>query len=550
MLKTPTLFLSGFGIFLDLPYTTFMIKKPLPIGTQHFESLRQNGAVYVDKTMFLFDMITTGRVYFLSRPRRFGKSLTVTTLEAIFKGKKELFEDLFIAQTDYDWHPYPIIRIDMSSLVLESTESFAKGLSKTLTETASFYGLQLIDAHPKDQLEWLIKSLATQSPSRKVVVLIDEYDKPIIEHITNIPIATKIRDSLKSFYGILKPMDEFLKFVFITGVSKFSKTSIFSDLNHLDDLTLHPEYGALCGYTQTELEANFDAYLNKSMVNTNLSREALLDKIKLWYNGYRFNEHSESVYNPFSTLKFFGSSQFKPHWFETGSPTFLLNLIEHKHFQIEKAENFEADETFMSDYNLEDLQIIPLLFQTGYLTIGGYNDTRRQYILTYPNYEVKDAFFTVLFNHLSHLENNQASHYLWQFVDALQAGNINAFFESLKTFFAQIPYDIHIKQERYYQSLFYLIFTLIGCKITAEVRTNKGRIDAVIETQTDIYIFEFKIESEKTSQQELDALAHLALHQIETMGYAEKYANALKPVHKMGVAFDVKARNVGAVVVG
>jgi len=527
-----------------------MIKKPLPIGTQNFEKLRQEGKLYVDKTKYLYTLITEGSIYFLSRPRRFGKSLTVTTLESIFKGKKELFEGLFIAQTNYDWKQYPVIRIDMSVVSLNTPEIFTESLKDSLRRTAKDYDVVLSDNLPKGMFLELIQTLATQSSTGKVVVLIDEYDKPIIEHITNFPIATEMRDILKSFYGILKPMDEFLKFVFITGVSKFSRTSIFSDLNHLSDLTMHSKYGALCGYTQLELEDNFKDYILETIVTTGLNRDTLLDKIKLWYNGYRFNETSESVYNPFSTLLFFDTQQFKAHWFQTGSPSFLLKLIEKQQYEIEKAEGYEADDTFMSDYKLEDLQIIPLLFQTGYLTIGGYNDIRRQYQLTYPNYEVKDAFFTVLFNHLSHLKENAASSYLWQLIDALNLAQIPTFFDHLKTFFAQIPYDIHIKQERYYQSLFYLIFALIGCKITAEVRTNKGRIDAVIETNTDIFIFEFKLEFEKTSAKELEDIAQLALRQIERNGYVEKYANRQKPVSKIGVAFDGIARNVGAVVYG
>lgn len=524
-----------------------MQKRSLPIGTQTFESLRQNDCLYVDKTQYLHSLITTGRVYFLSRPRRFGKSLTVTTLESIFNGKKELFDGLFISSTDYDWKRYPVVRIDMSSLVLKTPEFFETELRRTLTETAQSYGVCLLQNDSKIMFSQLIQTLASQSHTGKVVVLIDEYDKPIIEHITDIPIATQMRDILKSFYGILKPMDAFLKFVFITGVSKFSRTSIFSDLNHLSDLTLHPKYASLCGYTQSELEANFEDYILETMATTALSRGALLDKIKFWYNGYRFSRSEDKVYNPFSTLIFFDRQEFAPHWFETGSPTFLMKLIEAQDFDIESAEAYEADETFMSDYHLESLRIVPLLFQTGYLTIGGYYDGL--YTLNYPNHEVKSAFLKVVLESRARTPGLGAST-LHKLVTAIEAQNITVFFDHMKTLFAQIPYDIHIKQERYYQSLFYLIFALIGCKITAEVRTNKGRIDAVVETKTDVYIFEFKLEFEKTSPEQMEEIAQLALRQIDTHGYVEKYADRQKLVHKIGVAFDGKARNVGTVILG
>ena len=525
-----------------------MAKKYLPIGTQTFQEIQTRGDLYVDKTGYLHTLITAGRIYFLSRPRRFGKSLTISTLEAIFKGKRELFKGLYIDKTDYDWKTYPIIRLDLSQFNVRTKEGFVDELKAKLSSIAKEHGCEIDDDKSEGyMLSQLIEKLAKQSPTQKAVVLIDEYDKPIIEHIANLSVAEEMRNTLKSFYGILKSSDEYIRFVLITGVSKFSKTSIFSDLNHLNELSLHPRYAGLCGYTQEELENNFKDYIDDAAKDLSLSKVDLLEKIKYWYNGYRFSENGVKVYNPFSTLLFFDTHQFKAHWFETGTPTFLVDLIEQKQFEIEQAESYDIDTTLMSDYKLEDLQIIPLLFQTGYLTIQEYNETTRQYRLSYPNYEVRDAFLTAVFNRTSQLGDQLGVQHLWRLIQALQDRNIKGFIDHLTTFFAQIPYNIQIKQERYYQSLFYLIFALIGCKIDAEVHTNNGRIDAVIQTKTDIYIFEFKLVFSPTSPDALTQIANEALAQIDHKNYSQKYKNNPNPIHKIGIAFDGNTRNVGAI---
>ena len=300
----------------------------------------------------------------------------------------------------------------------------------------------------------------------------------------------------------------------------------------------------MCGYTQEELEGNFEPYINDTAIEIGMSKSELLDKIKYWYNGYRFGRHPLKVYNPFSTLLFFQRQEFTAHWFETGTPTFLVDLIEQKQFEIEQAESYDADDRLMSDYRLEDLQIIPLLFQTGYLTIQEY--TNDVYTLGYPNYEVKHSFLKVILEAKACNPGTTTST-LNKLVEALNAKNTDTFIDHLTTFFAQIPYNIQIKQERYYQSLFYLIFALIGCKIDAEVHTNNGRIDAVIQTKTDIYIFEFKLVFSPTSPDALTQIANEALAQIDHKNYSQKYKNNPNPIHKIGIAFDGNTRNVGAI---
>ena len=506
--------------------------KPLPIGIQTFRDIVNGRYLYVDKTKWIYELIRYPKgAYFLSRPRRFGKSLLISTLDEIFQGNRELFRALWLYDSPYQWKQHPVIRIDFSQEQARNAEELNEIIGDRLQEIAHKHGVTLHPGRIQKQFRDLIRSLAAET---QVVILIDEYDKPILENIENTAEAQRIRDVLKGFYGVIKAMDAHIRFVLLTGVSKFSQVGVFSDLNNLNDLTLHPRFHKLVGITQTELETNFDSRLTELAAFSNQTRPALLAKIQMWYNGFCFSKRCEPVYNPFSLLRLFDAQDFQNYWFESGTPTFLLKLLKARGYDLEHLEALQLPELAFSTYEIESLEIVPLLFQTGYLTIKAYEDRFQTYTLSYPNYEVKRAFMTYLLNAYSEVELAFASSVLKQLAQALLAADWERFFQILNTFLATIDYALHIKREKYYQTIFYLIFKLIGLEISAEVRTNQGRIDAVIETDEAVFIFEFK----------LDGGADAALAQIEERKYFAPYLLQDKALHLVGVNFNMEQREV------
>ena len=515
--------------------------KKLPIGIQDFEKLRSGNHIYVDKTWQIHRLITQGVAFFLSRPRRFGKSLLVSTLAAIFQGRRDLFEGLWIANSDYDWPVHPVIYIDMSRVTFETPGQFESELLRQLNQSAISHGLDhdlapdtfangLDRAAP--MLDELIDRLAAKKG--KVVVLVDEYDKPILKYLTDVPRAMEIRDRLRDFYTILKAQDRNLRFVFLTGVSRFSKVSVFSGLNHLEDITYVREYSSLLGYTQEELESDFSGHIDAIAFQEGLCRSELLDRIRSWYNGYHFHPGTEAVYNPFSSLLYLRNREFKYWWFETGTPAFLVDLIRESGLPVADLEQRVVSEGAFSSFEVDRLDPVPLLQQTGYLTITGYDPALETYTLDYPNREVRNAFLRYLAESLSGRGSGFADD-LQRLRNALAANDPETFFDIIEGILAGIPYDIQLDRERYYQSLFYLIFRLMGMHTHTEVRTATGRIDATIELESGVWIFEFK----------LDGSADAALAQIRDKGYAAPYAAARKPVYLVGMNFDSEKRNVG-----
>ena len=510
----------------------------LPIGIQDFEKLRQNGCVYVDKTETIHRLITEGVAWFLSRPRRFGKSLLISTLAAIFRGRRDLFEGLWIGDSGYDWPTHPVIQLDMSRITFETPEQFQSELVRQLDESATQHGLESIASSHGFQrgapmLDYLISRLAEEKG--KVVVLIDEYDKPILNDIADTARALAMRDRLRDFYTILKAQDRNLRAVFLTGVSRFSKVSVFSGINQLEDITYAREYGAIVGITQTELESAFADHLDDIAREEGISAPELLTQIRDWYNGYRFHPTAEAVYNPFSCLLYLRNREFQPWWFETGTPTFLIDLLRKSSLSVASLERKVVSSNAFSSFEVDRIDPLTLLQQTGYLTIVDYNQERKLYTLDYPNREVREAFLTHLAEDLSGRGSGSVTGDLWRLQDALVANDPDTFFEILASLFAGIPYDIQVNLERYYQSLFYLIFRLMGLYVRTEIRTATGRIDATVELPTSVWIFEFK----------LDGDADAALAQIQDKGYAAPYAAAGKPVYLVGVNFDSERRNVG-----
>jgi len=516
-------------------YNSFM--KNLPIGIQTFSKLIDGDYLYVDKTKSIYDLISGGKeYYFLSRPRRFGKSVLISTLAELFRGNKELFKGLWIYDK-IEWIPYPVIHIDLSSLSFESPEKLENSLIKYLNKTAQAYGVTLNpDNDHKESFVELIEKLSAKD---KVVILIDEYDKPVIHFLEKRQIdkAQEIRDVLKSFYGVLKGADPFIRFVFITGVSKFSKVSIFSDLNNLADITLNTNFATLLGYTEPELQHYFSPYIERMAEKLSTPTTDLLKDIRQWYNGYSWDgEHF--VYNPFSILNLFNAESFENFWFSTGTPSFLVQLIQERQDSLVDYENIRAKSHVFETYNLENLDIVALLFQTGYLTVKKItpNDDRsKTYHLSYPNREVKISFFYFLFGEFTRKDMSTSNRVLDRITAAINSENIDLFIQEIKSLFASIPYQIFIDQkEAYYHSLVYLILQLSGGSVQCEVSTNTGRIDGVLETANNTYIMEFKMGN-----------AQEALNQIKEKSYYEKYRGNGKKIILLGVGFDPEKRNIG-----
>ncbi len=506
--------------------------QPVQASSYTFRDIIAGGFLYVDKTRYLYDLIRYRKgVYFLARPRRFGKSLMISMLDEIFQGNKTLFRGLWLYESDYDWQTYPVIRIDFSRHQIRNVEELEIRIQRHLTQIAQYYEVTL-DEGPFDiQLEDLILKLAKE---KQVVILIDEYDKPILDNVERLAEAQRIRDTLKSFYTTIKAMDAYIRFVFITGISKFSRVGVFSSMNHLDDLTMDSRFATMLGITEDELVNDFREHIDDFAKQEQLPTERLVQKIREWYDGFCFVKDGQRVYNPFSTLQLFNKRHFSNYWFESGTPTFLIKLLKDRQYPIEQLETLRLRELAFSTYEIESLSLVPLLFQTGYLTIKDYDVDTQRYALSYPNTEVEDAFLTYLLGAFSERDHGLNEEYLWQLVDTLRARDLDQFFTVLQIFFANVPYDIHLRHEKYYQTIFYLIFKLMGWRIDAEVRTNRGRLDAVIELADSIFIFEFK----------LDGRAEDALQQIIDNAYAERYRAKDKPVTLIGANFDSRTRTI------
>lgn len=507
--------------------------KKFPIGIQTFEKIIDGNYLYVDKTKQIYDVITTGTTFFISRPRRFGKSLFCSILEQIFKGNKKLFKGLWIYDSNYKWQPHPVIRIDMSRIRCKNADDFERRLFNKMKEIAQENDIECPENFlPDEVLALIIKKL---SKKNTVAVIVDEYDKPILDHITDIKVAEEIRDVLRGFYGQLKSLDEYLKFVFLTGVTKFSKTSVFSGLNNLKDLTFDERAASLFGYTQKELEFYFKDHIKKMALKYKTSKTQVLMQLKDWYNGYRFSKKREKVYNPFSVLLSLDAFDFKNYWFETGTPTFLIELIKKQNYQISELESVEVGPIELGSFDIESLYPLTVFYQTGYLTITDYNERSGNYRLSYPNREVKNSFLHLLIKSSTKYREADIRNYYASLQKALEENDIELFIKTMKTFYANIPYTVQDKQkEQNYQLLFYAMLKLLGFTIIVEEPTNIGRIDAVITMNDYIYVFEFKVNQDVKK----------ALRQIEDKKYYEKYMRSGKKLIAVGINFDSKEKNI------
>lgn len=505
--------------------------KPLSTSIYTFSNLIEGGFLYVDKTPLIHQLLqpASGQ-YFLARPRRFGKSLLISTLKAIFQNRRDLFNGLWLDSADFEWKTYPVIHLDMGSCVADSVAGMERALNYLLDRRADELGLSLSQTGASNRFLELIDLL--QKRDSKVVILVDEYDKPLLGQLGT-PGVREIQNLLKTFYGVIKTTEEHQRFALITGVSKFSKVSIFSDLNNLTDLTMNAQFATLLGYTQEELEANFPDYIDALAQKLDTSRKQALDELKAWYNGYCFHQDAQTIYNPVSVMKCFQELEFKNYWFETGTPSFLVDLLRGKPIDLSE---LSVQETAFSAYEPDALEPLPLLVQTGYLTLKGAEQMGqiRLYKLGFPNQEIEQSFSYWLAQGFSRVPPDQFSSALVRLIKALQAGETEQMLETLKTFFTGIPYDITERKETYFQTIFFTVFKLIGAAIEAEVKTNIGRIDAVVKTPERIFIFEFN----------LGGTAEAALQQIREKQYAAPYRDDGREIICVGVAFGVEERNL------
>jgi hypothetical protein len=519
------------------------MKRKLPIGIQDFVSIREDGFCYVDKTARIHQLITgSDRAFFLSRPRRFGKSLLCSTLGALFQGRRELFGEiagqsaLAINSLEWEWKKHPVIKLDLNpGNYSEGTSVLISGLNNALSNIARLYGLELRGQLVSVQFANLIRDLQEKF-TEKVVVIIDEYDKPLLATIDDPSLHVKMRDELKGFYGVLKSYDEYLQFVLLTGVTKFSHVSVFSDLNHLVDLTLDPRYADICGITQAELEHTFELEITEIVENAGKSREVYLTELRRFYNGYRFSTKMLTVYNPFGLLNHFDQSgKFLPYWYGTGTPTFLVNLVIKQKVNILNLQDMRVRYEDFSKYDIATMKAEPLLYQSGYLTIVDYDEERNRFTLDYPNEEVRTCFAQSLLKQYVPASEEQERSLSVRLPDALYDGDVAGAIETLRVFFASIPYDIIKERENYYETAVHLIFTMMGFNCRSEVRIANGRIDTLVETKNFVYCFEFK----------LDGSADEALAQINTKEYLLPWKGSGKKLFKVGVVFDRSKRTIG-----
>ena len=515
--------------------------RKLPIGIQTFADIRQGNYLYVDKTALVWRIANTGKPYFLSRPRRFGKSLLLSTFETYFKGQKELFEGLAIEKMETEWKKFPVLHLDLNAKKYETPADLIAMLNQALEKWEAVYGNEKKDRSPEERFAYVIER-AYEQAGCGVVVLVDEYDKPLLQALDNDALLEDYRKTLKAFYGVLKSADRYLRFAFLTGVTKFSQVSVFSGFNQPKDISMDNHYEALCGVTQVELEHYFAEPIANLAEKFNYTVEEMKDVLKMQYDGYHFGSGLLGVYNPFSLLNAFDMNDIRDYWFASGTPTYLIKLLRHNHEQMDELTGRYYDPSMFVDYKADVEKPLPMIYQSGYLTIKEYDSRRNRYLLDFPNNEVKKGFLTMVAANYFKPQEFEVSNWIVDAVILLEEGETTAFCSALTSFLADIPYDSHgsIKTveatEKHFQYTFYLILRLLGvyCLLHVEKTQSRGRVDCVLETKDYVYIFEFK----------LDGTAAEALQQIEDKGYATPYQTDTRKVTAIGVSFSSETMTV------
>ena len=520
-----------------------MLKK-LPLGIQSFRKIIDGSYTYVDKTRYIYDLINGAGYYFLSRPRRFGKSLLLDTIAEAFSGDKELFKGQWIYDSDYAFDKHPVIRLDMSNIANKTPETLENELTIVLKKRASQEGFDFEFNSPSAIFKILIEMLHDKYGQR-VVVLIDEYDKPILDHLQDVDTAEANRAVLRGFYGIFKSMDPFLRFTFITGVTKFTKTSIFSWLNNLLDITMTKAYSGICGIPIEDLSKLFsDRIESLSSLDEFKLYDNLHDEILSWYDGYSWDGVTR-VLNPFGLFSFFMQERFASFWYASGTPTFLIEILKEKPATFLTLQNLEIRESMLDSFDIRKIGVASLLFQTGYLTVKeilpGYGPP--VYKVDIPNNEVRESLYMNIITEFTEQDADTSETAYLRSKEALRTGDLQKLLDILKGLFASIPYQLHIDREAYYHSIFYAVMSVLGFNMDAEVSTSKGRIDAVLELEDKVYVMEFKYDDcepgavPEAKQKIFDKALEDGMNQIKAMGYADKFVGNGKNIYQAAFAF-------------
>ena len=502
-----------------------------PIGIQNFEKIRTEGYVYVDKTALVYKLVNEGCYYFLSRPRRFGKSLLISTLEAYLSGKKELFKGLAIEQLEKDWTEYLIFHLDLNVGEYQSKESLYEKLDTFLTPLEELYGT-LPSLHEAGQrFEYVIRQ-AYKKTGKRIVILVDEYDKPLLATIAHPELQDSFRTTLKAFYGVLKSMDGYIKFALLTGVTKFGKVSVFSDLNNLIDLSMNRRYQQICGITKDEILKYFDESVHELADGYGISYDEALARLKEDYDGYHFVNNGVDVYNPFSLLNTFANCEFGRYWFETGTPSYLVEVMKQDNYRLPDLTREQVTGDFLNSIDSMSKNPIPLIYQSGYLTIKAYDPEFGFYTLGFPNKEVEEGFADYLLPFYTNVKQGDSAFFVGNFIRELRHGLVDDFMLRMETMLADTDYKVVGDSELYFQNAFYLISRMLGFYTDVERETSNGRMDMTVKTKDYIYIFEFK----------LNGSADDALRQIDEKGYAKPFALDTRKLIKVGVNFSLEKR--------
>ena len=506
----------------------------LPIGMQSFESIRQNNFLYVDKTKHIYNLANSNRYYFLSRPRRFGKSLFLSTLKAYFLGKKELFKGLYIETVEKDWTEYPVIYLDLNSGIYTTEEELYRVLNYPMQRLEQKYSIDVKEPSLSVRLKNIVLT-AFEQTGKQVVILVDEYDKPLISTLDNEELHNKYKTILKGVYSILKECDKYIRFGFLTGVTKFSKISLFSDLNNLMDISLDENYTDICGITEEEIKTNFKEHLQAFAEKEETTSEDILSQLKAMYDGYHFSKNTDvDIYNPFSLINSLTRREFENYWFQTGTPTFLIKLLQENDYDLKDLS--EGKITAKDLTSKESMMNAPvaLFYQSGYLTIKDYNKKSGAYKLGYPNKEVEESFLDFILPKYMHTNENASFSYVEKMYENLENGEIEDFLKTMKTFFASVPYDLIKDTENHYQTVIFIICKLIGFIVEAEYKIVNGRIDMIVRTDNFLYLFEFKF----------DKSAEEALQQIDSKDYPLAFQQDERKLYKIGVNFSSQTKNI------
>ena len=510
-----------------------------PIGIQSFADIRKRGFVYVDKTAFIYRMALMGKYYFLSRPRRFGKSLLISTMEDYFLGQKELFDGLSIEKLETDWVQYPVLHLDLNTGKYDKEADLDDFLNDSLAQWEQIYGASPTEVNAELRFKGVIRR-AFEQTGKQVVVLVDEYDKPLLNSIDNKPLHDAYRKTLKAFFSVLKSMDACIRFGFMTGVSKFSHVSIFSDLNNLKDISMDPRYVDICGISEQELHTYFDSSIRELADANGMTFEEACEKLRQQYDGYHFRQNSVGIYNPFSLLNTFDSLIFNDYWFATGTPTFLVKLLQQNNYELHDLKGIYVDGDVLSSVDEGYDDPVPVLFQSGYLTIAGY-DPELGYRLDFPNQEVERGFFRFLMPYYTSQQQSSVRGILNKMTSAVKRGNPDDLLQTIQTMLAGRSYMVAgADKEKDFQNTLYLIFTMLGYNVQVEQATSQGRIDITIQTKDYIYIIELK----------LDKTAEEALRQIKDNHYALPFQTDKRKLYLIGVNFSSETRTVEKWVIG